>query len=56
MAETGPVTTPRWRLSSQRIVTIQRFDEPALLDDGEDASEEIPRRVQALPISREEES
>ena len=34
--------------TEQRVVTIQRFDEPALLDDWEDASEQILRRVQAL--------
>ncbi|HET7326766.1 MAG TPA: hypothetical protein VFJ14_05700 [Nocardioidaceae bacterium] len=41
--------------TEQRIVTVQRFDEPALLDDWDDARREIHRRVSNLPIPREEE-
>jgi hypothetical protein len=36
--------------TEQRIVVLQRYDAPALLDDYDEARNEIYERVQALPI------
>ena len=36
--------------TEQRIVTVQRFDTPALIDDYDEPMKEIRARVQALPI------
>jgi hypothetical protein len=36
--------------TEQRIVLVQRYDAPALLDDYQEAREEIYERVNALPL------